>query len=135
MPATTSRWKTVILTIVTGVSIAVAFLVGDSVGQRSMLSVMRTQLDSIQGVMAFNRLLDERKLQMLLARGCVTQSSYVVDVAQDKDMELLSGFFMHGQLDAPAIKYIADRDPKLLGELKTFKSKYGNSWAEPECPK
>ena len=98
-----------------------------------MLTVMRDQLNSVQGMTAFNRIMDNQKLQTLLSRGCITQASYSLDVAQDEDMEILSRFVTHDQLDAQAVQYISDRDPKLLGKLKTFKSKYGNSWAEPEC--
>ena len=48
-----------------------------------------------------------------------------------KDTELLAGF-MRGKLDKGIVEYI-DRNPALLAELKTFKSKYGNSWTEEAC--
>ena len=129
MTESISKWKVAVYVMV----IVVVFLIGSSVGQRSMIKMMSVELNSVQGMLAFNRLLDERKQQLLLNRGCITQASYAVDIAQDKDMELLSEFFTRGQLDERSLKYIALRDPKLLSELKNFKSKYGNTWVEPEC--
>jgi len=114
------------------VLIAVAFAVGESMGQRKMLAAMNVQLDSAQASLAFNRLVDERAWKSLLSRGCITQATKALDIAEDKDMELLAGLF-NGKVDAAAIKYVADRDPLLVGQLKTFKSKYGSSWSEDEC--
>jgi hypothetical protein len=114
------------------VAAAVFFAIGDSVGQRAMLKGMNVQLDSTQASLAFNRLLDERHWNDLLAKGCVAQAKQALDVAIDKDTELLAGFFKDG-LDVAAMKYISDRDPALVEQLKTFKSKYGQSWSEDEC--
>ena len=101
-------------------------------GQRSMLKGMSVQLDSVQTKLAFNRLLDERHWKDLLAKGCATQAAKALDVAEDKDMELLAEFF-NGKLDASAIKYVTDRDTTLAEQLKSYKSKYGRSWSEAEC--
>jgi hypothetical protein len=115
------------------VAAAIAFVVGDSVGQRTMLKGMRVQLDGTQASLAFNRLLDERHWKELLEKGCVAQAAKALDVAEDKDMELLAGF-IRGKLDDAAIKYISDRDPGLIEQLKLFKSKYGSTWSEEACP-
>lgn len=111
---------------------AIAFAIGESMGQRSMLKGMSVQLDSVQTTLAFNRLLDERHWKDLLAKGCTAQVAKALDVAEDKDMELLAEFF-NGKLDASAIKYVTDRDSALAEQLKSYKSKYGRSWSEEEC--
>ena len=116
------------------VTAAIAFAIGDSVGQRTMLKGINVQLDSVQASLALNRLLDERHWKELLAKGCDAQAARALDVAEDKDMELLAGF-LKGKLDADTIKYVSDRDPGLVEQLKTFHSKYGRSWSEGECKK
>ena len=83
----------------------IAFAIGESMGQRSMLKGMSVQLDSVQTKLAFNRLLDERHWKDVLAKGCATQAAKALDVAEDKDMELLAEFF-NGKLDASAIKCV-----------------------------
>jgi hypothetical protein len=127
-----SKQRIMVVVLVCGFAVAAAFAIGKSLGQRSMLAAMNVQLDSVQATLAFNRLLDERQLKSLLARGCIEQVAKAIDVAEDKDMELLAGFF-NGKIDASAKKYVLDRDPNLVNELKTFKSKYGRSWSEMEC--
>ena len=118
--------------IACGAMVAIAFVVGESMGQRKMLSVMSVQLASVQTSLAFNRLANEREWTTLLARGCNAQAAKALDIAEDKDMELLAGLF-NEKPDAAAIKYVSDRDPLLLGQLKAFKSKYGSSWSVDEC--
>src|SRR5579872_3245663 len=85
----------------------ISFLIGSSLGQRAMLGRLNQQLDSVQASLAFNRLLDERHWGDLLSKGCVAQVEKAVDVAADKDMELLAGF-IDGKVDAATIKYISD---------------------------
>lgn len=102
-------------------------------GQRSMLGAMSLQLTSVQADLAFNRLIDERHWKTLLANGCEAQATKAIDVSEDQDMELLAEFFLKGKVDAAAIKYVTDRDPTLIAQLKSFKSKYGQGWSEEEC--
>jgi len=118
--------------IACGAMVAIAFVVGESMGQRKMLSVMSVQLASVQTSLAFNRLANEREWTTLLARGCNAQAAKALDIAEDKDMELLAGLF-NEKPDAAAIKYVSDRDPLLIGQLKAFKSKYGSRWSVDEC--
>jgi hypothetical protein len=91
-----------------------------------------TEIDSIQVSLAFNRLLEDRKLASLLSRGCVAAAIKETDIAMDQDTKLLASLFK-GKLSPWVIKYIEDRDPSLLKTLDTFQSKYGNSWPEPTC--
>ncbi|HEV2607458.1 MAG TPA: hypothetical protein VGT79_05705 [Xanthomonadaceae bacterium] len=111
---------------------AVAFAIGESMGQRSMLAAVSVQMDGTQTELAFNRLLDERHWKSLLAKGCLAQATKAIDAAEDEDMGLLAEFFK-GKLDAATIKYVTDRDPNLVEQLKTFKSQYSQGWSEEEC--
>jgi hypothetical protein len=56
----------------------------------------------------------------------------MVDHHENSDLKLLAEF-VNGDLDRPAITYITNQAPNILDELRTFKSKYGNTWREPEC--
>jgi len=121
-----------VVAVVAILSIAVAFAVGLSLGQRSMLAASDKELRNVQAMLVFNRILDERRLQALMSRGCVSQAADEISFNLDKDMELLSHYIGEG-LDAQTQKYISDRDSTLLKELQTFKSKYGDAWAEKAC--
>jgi len=114
------------------IALIVVFAVGNSVGQRTMLSALTTQLNGVQAMLTFNHLLEDREMQSLLARGCVQQAALRIDIANDKDMESLSGFFRR-KLDPSARAYVLQRDPGLIDDMKTFTSKYGSSWSVPEC--
>ena len=127
-----SRIKTWIGAIGCVLAIVISFAIGDSLGQRSMLAVARVDLNSVQAMLAFNRLQDERELQLMLSKGCVAQVQSLLSYDEDQDMQLLAGF-VKGKLNPEDVKYIADRDPKLLSSLSTFKSKYGSRWEIPEC--
>ena len=55
-------------------------------------------------------------------------------ISIDQEMTLLSSFYQENRTTW-LNKYISDRDPTLLKQLETYKSKYGNSWTEPQCKK
>jgi len=109
-----------------------AFAVGNGWGQRAMLERLNIELNGVQTSLALNRLLDDRHWKELLEKGCIEQATKALDTAEDKDLELLSALFKK-PLDSAAIKYVSDRDPKLIEQLKTFRSKYGQQWPEEEC--
>jgi hypothetical protein len=109
-----------------------AFAIGESLGQRSMLKQAGVQLDGVQAMLLFDRIVEERKIKSLLAHGCATEAMTAIDHDENSDMKLLAEF-ANEKLEQSTITYIANRDPNLLKELKTFKSKYGNTWPEPEC--
>jgi hypothetical protein len=113
-------------------AIAISFAVGDSMGQRAMLSAARVGLDGVQASLTYNRLDDERKLKSWLVKGCVQQAQSELDFQVDQDTRLLAEFFK-GKLDPSYRKYVSDRDPGLVASLSAFKSKYGVRWEEPEC--
>jgi hypothetical protein len=111
---------------------ALAFVVGVRVGQKSMFAVINVQLNDTQAELALNRLDDERHWKELLSKGCVAQTAKSIDIAEDMDMRLLAEF-IHGEIDAPTLKYISVHDPGFIQQLNTFKSKYGGGWFEGSC--
>lgn len=120
------------IAIGSAVLVVIAFAIGNSFGQRSMLKAFSLQYDDVQAMLAYNQLDDDRQLQVLLSKGCVTQAQRYLDFYEDRETRLLSEFFK-GKLDLETIKYVTDRDPKLVASLSTFKSKYGSRWDEPDC--
>jgi hypothetical protein len=111
---------------------ALSFGLGFLDGRRAGFSAVGVNVDSVQAMLAFNRLLDERHWGSLLANGCVSQAKKALDVAQDQDTELLSELVQR-KVDQRTLKYIGDRDSSLLAQLKYFRSKYGSSWDEAPC--
>jgi hypothetical protein len=125
-------WRNVILAFVIAAATISSFVIGDSIGQRSMRKPIRIQVDGVQAMLLVDRIVDERKIKSLLAHGCATEAMTMVDHQENSDLKLLSEF-VNGDLDLPALTYITNQSPDILNELKTFKSKYGNTWREPEC--
>jgi hypothetical protein len=97
-----------------------------------MLKQAGIQLDGVQAMLLFDRIRQERKIKSLLERGCLTAATSTLDHDENVDMNLLAEF-VRGRLDQPSITYIANLDSNIFNELKTFKSKYGNTWPEPNC--
>ncbi|MGH6889657.1 MAG: hypothetical protein ACREHF_10745 [Rhizomicrobium sp.] len=111
---------------------AACFVLGVRETRKSDFTDLNILNDSTQAMLAFNRVQDERHWEHLLKNNCIRQAAKAIDVAQDKDAELLARL-LRGQIDKDVLIYIQKRDPAVIGELKTFKSKYGNSWYEEEC--
>lgn len=124
--------KTWFVAIGCALAVVISFAIGERQGQRSMLAAARVDLNGVQAMLAFNRLQDERELQLMLSKGCVDQARSMIGYNEDQNMQLLAGF-VKGKLNPEDVKYITDRDPKLLSSLNTFKSKYGARWEVPEC--
>ena len=82
----------------------------------------------------FNHLLQFREIEDDLTKGCKEEAIEKTRIAIAEEMSLLAEF--HQQYpSSPLNKYISARDAKLLDELPNFKSKYGNSWSVPQCPR
>ena len=111
---------------------AIVFWIGMAIGMRFGSGKLESELNSTQAMLAFNRVLDERKLELLLSKGCVAQALAKTDVAIDQNTKLLATL-SKARLSPWVNKYIADRDPDFLPTLDGFKSKYGDSWTEKEC--
>jgi hypothetical protein len=114
------------------ISVLIALGAGWALGRHSMRVAATQDLRSIQAILAYNRIDEERRLARLIARGCISQAAEEIDFSSDKDQELLAHYLQEG-VTAHAEKYISDRDPQLLGQLRSFKSKYGNVRAEKAC--
>lgn len=126
--------KATVAVIVYIASVIASLLIGANIGQRKAMAHASVEVNGIQADLLFNRILDERKMQSILSRGCVTETQRELDINEDQDMELLAKFFS-GELTSQARKYISDREPGLAKALGTFKSKYGDSWVEISCKK
>ena len=124
--------RTMIFTLAVVIVAALSFGIGESLGQRSMLRSLKVQLDGVQAMLLVDRIVEERKVKSLLAHGCATEAMTMVDHHENSDLKLLAEF-INGNLDRSAITYITNQAPNILNELRTFKSKYGNTWREPEC--
>jgi hypothetical protein len=118
--------------LVLAASVLIALGAGWTLGRHSVRVAVPQDLRSIQAMLAFNRIDEERRLARLIERGCISQAKEEIDFSNDKDLELLSHYAQEG-ITAHAEKYISDRDPRLLGELRSYKSKYGNVRAEKAC--
>jgi hypothetical protein len=101
--------RIVAMLLAVAAALAIGFVAGNSVGQRAMLRALSVQLDDVQTMLTFNRLLEERDLQALLSKHCLEQVATKVDIRIDQDMELLSEFF-RGKLSPSTRKYVSDRD-------------------------
>ena len=127
------RLGSIIATVVVVlVVIAIGFALGWAMGERRMAMSTADDLKNVQAMLVFNRILDERRLQGLVSSGCANQAADELDYTLDKDTELLSHYVSEG-IDAQTQKYISDRDHNLLNAVRTFKSKYGDSWVEKAC--
>jgi hypothetical protein len=126
------RKKNVAASALVAIALIAAFAIGNSFGQKSMLSTASVQLNDVQAMLTFNRLSDERELQSLLVKGCVSQAGALLDFYKDKDMGLLADF-LRGRLNNSTKQYLFSRDPNLATELPKFHSKFGGVWAVPDC--
>jgi|SRR5271169_1966877 len=97
-------------------------------------SAVGQELDNTQAMLWFNHLLEFRDIDAYLSKGCSDAALEKTRQSIDEEMHLLSEFHKkHG--NSSLNKYISDRDPKLLAQLETFKSKYGDYLTVPECRK
>jgi hypothetical protein len=109
-----------------------SFGLGLRAGQRVDEQDTKVAKNSVQALLAFNRVQDVRRWEGLLTRGCTRQAIRALDIAQDKETELVAEFF-RGKIEPSVAKYIKNRDSGFLEKLKSFKSKYGDRWYEEEC--
>jgi hypothetical protein len=127
-----TRRNVVTLACAAAVIAALFFGIGVTLGQRSMIRSLRIQIDGVQAMLLVNRIVEERRLKSLLARGCGNKAIGEITNNESTDLRMLSGF-VDNHLDRPTIEYINNQDPKLLDELKTFDGKFVNTWSASEC--
>ena len=114
--------------------LAIVFGLGMKIGMNYISGQVDSELNSVQVMLAFNRILDGRQIESLLSRGCSAQALEKTKIAIDQDTKLIASLYK-GRLNQKAGTYITNRDPDFLHKLGEFKSKYGDSWQEPECKK
>ena len=85
-------------------------------------------------MLTFNHFLSYRELETDLSNGCNSEALEKVKKSKDTELLLLSMFFKE-KGDTWITKYVSDRDPKLIEQLKVFKSAYGDTWKVPLCEK
>jgi hypothetical protein len=127
-----TRRNVLALACAAAVIAALFFGIGASLGQRSMVRSLRIQIDSVQAMLLVNRIVEERRIKSLLARGCGNKAIGEITNDENSDLRMLSSF-VDDHLDRPTIEYINNQDPKLLDELKTFDGKFVNTWSANEC--
>ena len=125
---TKRNWTVTALMIVLAVAL---FGVGVIVGQRLMFRAFSSQLRGVQATLLFDRIVQEREIKSLLARGCVTQATGEISNNELADRKTLAGF-VHEKLDQDTIAYINKRDANILNEDPPAGS-FTNTW--PGCQK
>lgn len=79
-----------------------------------------------------NRIVEERELKSLLARGCAADAMTAIANKENADLKMLKEF-VDGGLDRPTIESLVKQDPHILEELVTSENTYINPW--PGCTK
>jgi hypothetical protein len=126
---TTRNWTLATLTILLAV---VLFGGGVILGQRLMFGRFGVQLRGVQAELLFDRIVQEREIRALLARGCATEAIGEISNHELADRKTLSDF-VHEKLDGDTIAYISKRDLNILNELDSPEGSFTNTW--PGCQK
>jgi hypothetical protein len=105
---------------------------GVILGQRLMFGRFGVQLRGIQATLLFDRIVQEREIKALLARGCISEAIGKISNNELEDRETLS-HFVHEKLDRDTIAYINKRDSNILSELDSPTGTFTNTW--PDCQK
>jgi hypothetical protein len=108
----------------------VLFGIGVIVGQRLMFRAVSVQLRDVQAMLLFDRILQEREIKSLLARGCVEVAIGEISNSDLADRKILAGL-VHEKLDRDTLDYINKRDTNILNELDSHAGSFTNTW--PGC--
>jgi hypothetical protein len=126
---TKRNWTITALTVILAI---VLFGIGVKLGQGRSFSALSVQLRDIQATLLFDRIVEEREIKLLLARGCVTEAIGAISNDELADRKTLSDF-VHEKLDRDTIAYINKRDSNILNELDSPTGSFTNIW--PGCQK
>jgi hypothetical protein len=126
---TKRNWTITVATLLLAI---VLFGGGVIVGQRLMFRAFAVQLRGVQATLLFDRIVQEREIKTLLARGCVNVAIGEISNNELADRKTLLAF-IHVKLDRDAIAYINKRDSNILSELDSPTSSFTNTW--PGCEK
>ncbi|MGH8213558.1 MAG: hypothetical protein ACREPP_10070 [Rhodanobacteraceae bacterium] len=124
--------KKILLAVGFLLTAVIALVIGIRLGARSQFRQSAKELDSVQAMMAFNRISDERNMQHLLSKGCIDQAKQWVDFYYDVNMRILADKYRIG-ITPDVTDYINKRDPDILNSLSEFKSKFRSSWVQKAC--
>ncbi|WEN15109.1 hypothetical protein PY254_00030 [Rhodanobacter sp. AS-Z3] len=78
--------KATVAIIVYIASVIASLLIGANIGERKATTHASIEVNGIQADLLFNRILDERKMQSMLSRGCVSEATLELDINEDQDM-------------------------------------------------
>lgn len=120
-------WTMAAVSVVLAIAL---FGVGVIVGQRLMFRAFSTQLRGVQATLLFDRIVQEREIKSLLARGCVKVAIGEISNSELADRKTLAGF-VHEKLDRDTVAYINKRDANILNELDSPVGSFTNTW--PGC--
>jgi hypothetical protein len=126
---TKRNWTITVLTMLLAI---VLFAGGVILGQRLMFRAFSVQLRGVQATLLFDRIVQEREIKALLARGCVNVAEGEISNNELADRKTLSDF-VREKLDRDTIAYINKRDSKILSELDSPIGSFTNTW--PGCEK
>jgi hypothetical protein len=129
MDMTKRNWTLTALSMVLAIML---FGVGVILGQRLMFRGFGVQLRGVQATLLFDRIVQEREIKSLLARGCVTEAMGEISNNELADRKTLADF-VRRKLDRDTLAYINTRDPNILNELESPAGSFENTW--PRCPK
>jgi hypothetical protein len=127
-----------------GIALALAWLVSVILvaywdanrAMKNQLAAFAVELDKTQAMLAFNHMDRYRELEHDLSRGCYAEALDKAKISKDQELTLLSSFLKEHP-EPEFAKYVSDREPALVGELRDFKSSYydekNQSWAWPRC--
>jgi hypothetical protein len=112
-------------------SVAIVLFVGGVVlGQRQMFRAFAVQLRGVQATLLFDRIVQERQVEALLARDCVNAAIGEISNNELRDRKTLAAF-VNEKLDRDTLAYITKRDPNILKELDSPAGSFTNTW--PGC--
>jgi hypothetical protein len=126
---TKRNWTITVATLLLAI---VLFGGGVILGQRLKFRAFAVQLRGVQATLLFDRIVQEREIKTLLARGCVNVAIGEISNDELADRKTLSAF-VHEKLDRDTIAYINKRDSNILSELDSPTSSFTNTW--PGCEK
>lgn len=112
--------------------VAVVALGGFWLGAKTEHEGVAEQYDAMQGMLMFNHLVQFRELESDLSGNCADVALQRVRRAIDNELYDLASIEQRHP-NSWLKKYISDRDPKVLDELKGIKNKFEDSWVKPKC--
>jgi hypothetical protein len=105
-----------------------------NLAKKNQWAAFEVELNKAQAMLAFNHMERYGELESDLTKGCYSEALEKAKISKDLELSLLASFLK----DHPSTwlsKYVSERNPALIEQLKTFKSISGSSWKESHCNK